>query len=76
MLDAPSENKFEALRYRLQKAYNDDPVYKGKFIVAQLVFHQATADTDVLGTIKNYFFGIAEKDVLEIQGMLSGRRLS
>lgn len=69
----PSEIKLAVVKKMLKAAYKDDPAYKAKFIVAQLVYHSATERTDVLGTIKNYFFDLTDDLAFEIKNMADRR---
>lgn len=73
LLTSPSKIKLTAINTMLKAAYRDDPAYKAKFIVAQLVYHRATERTDILGTIKNYFFDLQDDTALEIKNMMDGR---
>lgn len=73
LLTSPSKMKLTAINTMLKAAYRDDPAYKAKFIIAQLVYHRATERTDILGTIKNYFFGLQDDTALEIKNMMDGR---
>lgn len=67
LLLAPSQDKLALLRKYLKTAYADDLEYKGRFIVAQLVYRKANERTDIEGTIKNYFFEISEEEVSKIK---------
>lgn len=73
LLTTPSKAKLTAVNTMLKAAYKDDPAYKAKFIIAQLVYHRATERTDILGTIKNYFFDLPDNTALEIKNMIDGR---
>lgn len=73
LLTSPSKIKLTAINAMLKAAYRDDPAYKAKFIIAQLVYHRATERTDILGTIKNYFFDLQDDTALEIKNMMEGR---
>ena len=73
LLTSPSKMKLTAINTMLKAAYRDDPAYKAKFIIAQLVYHRATERTDILGTIKNYFFDLQDDTALEIKNMMDGR---
>ncbi len=73
LLINPSEIKLAVVKKMLKAAYKDDPAYKAKFIVAQLVYHNATERTDIPGTIKNYFFDLSEDLALEIKNMVDRR---
>jgi Predicted ATPase len=73
LLASPNKIKLSAVKQMLKMSYKDDPVYKGKFIVAQLVYHMATEKTDLIGTIKNYFFDLSDEEALEIKNMMEGR---
>lgn len=73
LLLAPSKVKLASVKQQLKTVYKDDPEYKGRFIVAQLVFHKANERTDIMETIKNYFFDIPDEDVLKIKSIVDGR---
>ena len=73
MLLAPSKVKLASVKQQLKTVYKDDPEYKGRFIVAQLVFHKANERADIMETIKNYFFDIPDEDVLKIKSIVDGR---
>lgn len=73
LLAKPNENKLSAVKQMLKTAYKDDPAYKGKFIVAQLVYHGAAEKTDISGTIRNYFFNVSDGNVSEIKNIINGR---
>lgn len=73
LIASPNKIKLAAVKQMLKTAYKDDPAYKGKFIVAQLVYHMVTEKTDVLGTIKNYFFDLPDEEALEIKSMMDRR---
>ncbi len=73
LLANPSEIKLAVLKKMLKAVYKDDPAYKAKFIVAQLVYHSATERTDILGTIKNYFFDLTDDLAFEIKSMVDRR---
>lgn len=73
LLTNPSKIKLASVNKLLKVAYKDDPAYKAKFIVAQLVYHRATERTDLLGTIKNYFFDLPDDLALDIKNMMDGR---
>ncbi|URZ02033.1 ATP-binding protein [Clostridium felsineum] len=73
LLTSPNKIKLSSVKGMLKIAYKDDPSYKGKFIVAQLVYHKSTERTDIVGTIKNYFFDLSDEEALEIKRMMDGR---
>lgn len=51
----PTQEHIEEFRKYLRKSYDDDPQYKGKFIVSILVTDQYTENMDLSKTIDNYF---------------------
>lgn len=51
----PTKNHIDKFRKLLRKAYDDDPNYKGKYIIAMLVINQYEEGIDVKKTIQNYF---------------------
>lgn len=73
LLTSPSKVKLTTVNTMLKAAYKDDTAYKAKFIIAQLVYHRATERTDILGTIKNYFFDLPDNMAFEIKNMMDGR---
>lgn len=73
LLLTPSKVKLDSVKRQLKTAYMEDPKYKGQFIIAQLVYHKATEQTDIIQTIKNYFFDISNDDVLMIKSIVDGR---
>lgn len=74
LLSPNDEDKLTSLKQCLKRAYNnEDPKYKGRLIVAQLVYHSANEQTDIIQTIKNYFFDIPDEEVLEIKKIVDGR---
>lgn len=54
-INNPTQEHVEKLRKYLREAYEDDPQYKGKFIVSMLIMDQYTENTDLSKTIDNYF---------------------
>lgn len=73
LLKLPTEYKFQRVKDLLKKAYKDDPKYKGRLIVANLVLHSATNKTDIPGTIKNYFWLCSDKEASQIKNMVNWR---
>ena len=60
----PTQEHIEKFRECLQNSYEDDPKYKGKFIVSMLVADQYTKNIDLSKTIENYFI-CPEKDLTD-----------
>lgn len=73
LLVSPNKKKLQTVKQLLRTVYKDDPIYKGKFIVAQLVFHAASDKTDIIGTIKNYFYDLSDECAYEIENMIVGK---
>lgn len=73
LLKLPTENKYRNVQELLKKAYKDDPKYKGKLIIANLVIHSASDKTDILGTVKNYFWSCSDKEASQIKNMVNWR---
>lgn len=73
LLKTPSKLRLAAVQEQLKMAYKEDLAFKGKFVIANLVCGQADKNTDIVGTIKNYFFEISEKDVEDIHNLVYGR---
>lgn len=67
LFTSKTEDKFNHVKKLLWSAYNDDPTYKGKYIVAQLVRHSTTKNTDIPGTIRNYFWMISDTEIESIR---------
>lgn len=74
LLKFPTENKYWRVKELLKKAYKDDPKYKGKLIVANLVLHAASDKTDILGTIKGYFWSCSDKEAAQVKNMVNWRK--
>ena len=62
----PTEDHVVKLRKHLRKAYDDDPGYKGKYIIAMLVVNQYEEGMDIRKTIQNYFVCPDDNSVDEI----------
>lgn len=73
LLLSPNKEKLTSVKQQLKAAYKDDPAFKGRFIIAQLIYHKANAQTDIMQTIKNYFFEISDEEVLNIKSIVNGR---
>lgn len=73
LLLAPNKEKLVSVKQQLKVAYKDDPEYKGRFIVAQLVYHKSNERTDIIKTIKNYFFDISDDEVFNIKNLVDRR---
>lgn len=70
---SPSMSNLKNIRIELKKAYRDDPKYKGEYIISQLVYSQMDANTDVSGTIKNYFMVPDKASIKKIILMIKER---
>ena len=57
----------------LKRVYKEDPEYKGRFVIAQLVYNKANEQTDIMRTIKNYFFEISDEETQRIKNMVEGK---
>lgn len=73
LLLAPSKVKLASVKQQLKAAYKDEPEFKGRFIVAQLVYHKANEQTDITQTIKNYFYEVSDEEILKIKSIVDGR---
>ena len=73
LLKLPTENKYQKVQNLLKKVYKDDPKYKGKLIIANLVLHSASDKTDIPGTIKNYFWSCSDREASQIKNMINWR---
>lgn len=73
LLLSPNKERFDSVKQKLKVAYKDDPKYKGQFIIAQLVYYNATEQTDIVQTIKNYFFNISSDEIMKIKDLVDGR---
>ena len=51
----PTQEHIDKFRRILRESYEDDPQYKGKYIVSMLVMNQYTENVDLSKTIDNYF---------------------
>ena len=51
----PKDEHIEKLRIFLRRAYDDDPTYKGMYIIAMLVINQYEDGMDIKKAIQNYF---------------------
>ena len=51
----PTQEHIDKFREYLRESYEDDPQYKGRFIVAMLVTDQYAENVDLSKTIDNYF---------------------
>ena len=72
LLLAPNKDKLALVKQLFREAYMDNPEYKGRFIISQLVVHTANERTDIIQTIKNYFFEIDEEEALKIKKIIVG----
>lgn len=55
LLYRPSSSKLQEVRRYLRKAYREDPEFKGKCVISQMIYNQMDERTDLEGTVKNYF---------------------
>lgn len=55
-LKNPNEECVRKVKELLWQAYKDDPAYKAKYFISQLVFYEMSAGTDAAGSVRNYFF--------------------
>lgn len=69
----PNEKRLEVVKTILKKSYKDDPAYKGKYIISQLVYNQMDSKTDIRNTVKNYFVVPEDKIVVDIWTMIEER---
>ena len=73
LLNDPQLFVLKRLRDELKKNYRDDPAYKGKYIISQMVRNQMDGKTDVEATIENYFVIPDSSSVEEIRSYVMGR---
>lgn len=69
----PIDEHIKLLRKYLSKAYDDDPKYKGKYIIAMLVVNQYEDGMDIRKTIQNYFVSSDDNSVNEILEIIKER---
>lgn len=70
LLFSTSIEKLTSVKEQFKLVYRDDIKYKGRFIIAQLVLYNATNETDIVNTIKNYFFDISDEEVHKIKSVI------
>ena len=75
-LYAPDDKKIKAIKSRLQKLYTSNLAKYAKTNVAALIRRSATNNTDIVGTIRNYFVKVDEETVKEIEKMVKGGSLA
>ena len=66
-LKTPTPIKLERLKMLLKEAYVEDPRWKGQYIIRQMINNQRDEETNISGTIKNYFIISDDKTVDEIR---------
>lgn len=66
----PTDDKIQELKSQLKRLYKEDPSYKAKYVVSQLVYHTMRENTDISNTIKNYFYFISENNVRDVEQMI------
>lgn len=66
VIQNPTTEHIENMRNYIKQAYNDDPSYKGKYLVAMLVVNQFEEGMDIEKTIKNHFVVPDEQNTSEI----------
>ena len=71
LLKTPTKNKLDKLKLLLKEAYMEEPQWKGQFIIRQMIYNQIDEDTNISGTIKNYFIIADQKTVDEIRMKMS-----
>ena len=71
-LYAPDDKEIKAIKSMLQKLYDRDLATYAKNNIAALIRRSATNNTDIVGTIRNYFVKVDEETVKEIEKMLKG----
>jgi len=55
LLENPQLSVLERLREELKKTYREEPAYKGKYVISQMVRNQMDEKTNVDATVENYF---------------------
>lgn len=73
LLSIPNEKRSENVKGLLKKAYRDDPSYKGRFIISQMLINKMSVKTDIPNSVKNYFFEIDDNDISKICNMIDQR---
>lgn len=70
-INNPTQEHIEKLRMFLKELYNDEPLYKGKFIISMLITDQYKKSIDLRRTIDNYFL-CPDRDLTEeIMGFIT-----
>ena len=69
---SPDNDKLVLVKEQLQTEYEENLEDQGCFIVAQLIYKNAFERTDIVQTIKNYFFEISDEDILKIKAEWRG----
>lgn len=69
---SPDNDKLVLVKEQLQAEYEENLEDQGCFIVAQLIYKNAFERTDIVQTIKNYFFEISDEDILKIKAEWRG----
>lgn len=70
LLKSPTPKKLDELKMLLKAAYMEEPRWKGEFIIRQMIYDQCDEDTNIIGTIKNYFIVSDQNTVNEIRSKM------
>lgn len=73
LLENPQLSVLERLREELKKTYREEPAYKGKYVISQMVRNQMDEKTNVDATVENYFVIPDSSSVEEIRSYVMGR---
>lgn len=69
-LKSPTHKKLDRLKLLLKEAYMEEPRWKGQYIIRQMIYNQMDEDSNIRGTIKNYFIVSDDKNVDEIKNKM------
>lgn len=70
LIHSPSSDVLEKVRVELNKLYRDEVKYKGEYVISRMVYNQMDEQTDLEGTIKNYFIVPDQESIQEIISMI------
>lgn len=72
LLSSPRNQTLDDLKRQLRRSYADDPAYKAKRIISQMVENAATSHTNLSESIRRYFMKCSDATVAEIRKMIRG----
>ncbi len=70
LLKSPTPKKLDELKRLMKETYMEEPRWKGEYIVRQMIYNQYDEDTNIIGTIKNYFIISDQNTVDEIRNKM------